>query len=128
MEIGDKVSLTYINTPSDRKFRINQSSNDFTFRDFTVDRLKKTPEPGDGNKKVFSSEGGRIIIGEDKFTVDFTFLGVRNYIPLTRYYKDDWHGFYYTNDLENVVAVAGLDCRHPDNKIDKILEAARKQN
>lgn len=120
MQVGSELFFNYTVNTNINTVRFDESSPDFDFKGFASEYFKK-PLLVEG---YYSTEKGRIGLGSDNIDVEFSFGGQLN---LTRYYKNDWHGLYYKHSYGDTLLVAGLDCRHPRDRLDKIFSHLRSQ-
>ena len=117
MKVGHDLFFRYKYSPTIRHVRIDQGSNDFSgFNSFSSGDFERKSIT-DSNRS-FATDNLKIFVGDDFFSV--TFLGDEK-IYLTRYYKNDWHGLYYDHNYENELIISGLDCRHPKDSLDDII-------
>ena len=117
MQKGHTFYFDYKYNPTLNSISLKGRSNEFRTRSGAYDVfVKRSDALKEDLSDTFGTKNNDIFFGPNDVSAKFLAANLN----LNRYYKNDWQGLYVETPM-NSILVAGLDCRHIKDKIDKIV-------
>ena len=127
VRLNEKFNINYVYSKNENLFSVNAkklSANSF-ISDFDVTAKTKTFDGTFFNHEIkkFGAFSHLFLNADD---IDLTHSNI--ILSLSRYYKNDWSGFFIDADQKDTTWLMALDCRHTTDKFDEIFADLRSKD